>query len=55
MVWLVKFAWMRACVKAGPLMTLITKISKYANQKQMNGYYMLNALPFLEDNESTCL
>jgi len=55
MVWLVKFAWIRACVKAGLLMTLITQISKYASQKQKNENCMLSALAVLEDSESMCL
>ena len=46
-VWLVRFAWIKACVKAGlSWMTLITQ--------ERNGDCTLNALLVLEDSVSMC-
>jgi len=39
-VWLVKFAWIRACVKLDFQITWITQISKDASQKK-NSQFMV--------------
>jgi len=46
-VWLVKFAWIRACVKAGLL--------DDPDYPGKNGNFTLNALLVLEDSVSVCL
>ena len=52
-VQLVKFAWIRACVKA----KLPDHPDQQANKKKMGlyGNYMLNALPVIECSVSVCL
>ena len=53
---IVKFAWIRACVKASLLDDLDhSDQQKWKPGEGDDGYCMLNALPGMEDSVSMCL